>query len=128
MRSGHLARNLGPVYCIYSKFAAQCSRSGVLGAAAIGRPVPNPLMSAVGREEPDDPLLSCRSTAVAVLHSRTFLSAQGGLFNTSPDGRRGRPLTPSSQKLTFCILHNRAADRLFKRQRQLSPGPYVAIR
>jgi hypothetical protein len=37
-------------------------------------------------------------------------------------------LTPSSQKSTSCIFHNRPADRLFKRERQLSAGPYVAIR
>ena len=76
-----------------------------------------------GREEPDDPLLSRHAIGVHVLHALAFLAAQGGLLNAPPDGRRGRPLTPSSQKSSAGIGHSRVADGWIKRQRQLSAGP-----
>ena len=87
-------------------------------------------MTESGREEPDGPLLSRHSAGLGGLHSFASLAPQSGLLNSSFDGRRGRPLTPSSQKSSAGISYGRVANRLSKRrrQRQLSAGPYVSIK
>ncbi len=72
--------------------------------------------TASGREAPDDPLLTEPPPHGNVgLHVIAFLAAQGGLLDALPDGRRGRPLTASSQKSGAGIGHSLAAgDGLVK--------------
>jgi hypothetical protein len=89
--------------------------------------ISEPRVAEVGREEPDDPLLSRHSAGIGGLHTPAFLAAQGGLLYASLESRRGRPLTPSSQKSGAGIGHGRVPDGLFERERQLGAGPYVSI-
>ena len=92
--------------------------AGSIPLAANGRFRERILMqwnAAFGREEPDGRLQSGHLTGIGGLHSLAFLAAQGALLNASPDDRRGRPLTASSQKSSAGIGHSRVLDGLFER-------------